>query len=260
MGRFMKKILLRIVNRLLKPFNLGVVALDSRIGKYDAEVSYWKTAYDECLNWYLGKVERLWGVKSPGRNQMVKAGTQRESVIKTWLKLHQQKKYLLDLRLKNDSFEKMKLLDIGSGPYPSALAFKNCEVFCVDPLIPEYIKAGYPIHFYDNVNFVYGFGEKLPFANNFFDAVISVNALDHVDNFEKTAKEIGRVLRVDGKLRVHLHYHDKTVTEPIELNDLRVKKAFSWCRGFKKIFESNKKSDYVLKNPNEKYVVWSNFK
>lgn len=42
--------------------------------------------------------------------------------------------------------------------------------------------------------------EKLPFANNFFDFIISFQVLEHVQNLEKTLKEFKRVLKKDGYL------------------------------------------------------------
>jgi SAM-dependent methyltransferase len=178
----------------------------------------------------------------------------------TWQKLHQQPKYLEDLQLPLTAFEGLKVLDVGSGPHPSALVFSNCEIYNFDPLLPLYIEAGYPIHIYDDrVKFVYGFSEKMPFADDFFDAVISANALDHVDDFRLTANEIKRVLKPSGKLRLHLHFHPATSMEPLEINDSIVSKAFDWCEAFKKISESKAKRGTTLDGPNESFSVWSNF-
>lgn len=70
--------------------------------------------------------------------------------------------------------------------------------------------AGYRNFYYPNVvNFeivdysttdVLGVGEKLPFKNNSFDAVISIAVLEHVKDPFKCAKEIIRVLRPGGEL------------------------------------------------------------
>ena len=40
----------------------------------------------------------------------------------------------------------------------------------------------------------------MPFEDGFFDAVISVNAIDHVNDFAETAKEIKRVLKLKDDL------------------------------------------------------------
>jgi ubiquinone/menaquinone biosynthesis C-methylase UbiE len=58
---------------------------------------------------------------------------------------------------------------------------------------------------------------------------ISVNALDHVDDFEQTASEMQRVVRPGGSVYFEVEHHPPSVTEPIELNDARVVRAFSKC-------------------------------
>ena len=70
--------------------------------------------------------------------------------------------------------------------------------------------AGLRNDYYDNVvNFeikpypstdVIGMGENLPFKNNSFDAVLSLNVLEHVKDPFACAKEISRVLKPGGKL------------------------------------------------------------
>lgn len=252
--------MINIINRLLRLVGLRIIWLDSKLGKYQAEIKFWQVSLKECQQWYLGEKKIYWGEKAPSRKEKVKGEDLKASAINTWLRVHQQKKYLTDLKLKSYSFKNMKVLDIGSGPYPSASVFEKSDVYCLDPLLPEYIRAGYPLCGYEGVKFVYGYAEKMPFPDRYFDAIISVNALDHVDDFEKTAKEIKRVIKKNGRLRFHFHYHPKTVTEPLSLNDRVVGRAFNWAKGFRKIDESNKKSDYVLNDPKEKYVVWSNFK
>lgn len=46
--------------------------------------------------------------------------------------------------------------------------------------------------------------EKLPFEDSFFDAIVAVSVLEHVKDFDKTAKEFYRVLKPNGKLIVGL--------------------------------------------------------
>ena len=76
----------------------------------------------------------------------------------------------------------MKVLDVGSGPFPSALCFQGCDIYNLDPLMDKYIAAGYPLHCYESrARFVQAKAEAIPFEDGFFDAVISVNAIDHVD-------------------------------------------------------------------------------
>ena len=208
--------------------------------KYNAEIQFWKDILISYVDWYNGKIKELYGEPSPTEEEKIKAHTIEYSAILTWQAAHQRKKYLEDLHLPATVFQNMKVLDVGSGPHPSALAFSNCEIFCLDPLLPVYMQTGFPIHIYESrTRFVYGYSEKMPFENSFFDAIISVNAMDHVDDFYLTANEIKRVLKPGGMLRFHLHFHPKTVTEPLELNDAIVSEAFKCVTGLKKYLKVN---------------------
>jgi SAM-dependent methyltransferase len=226
--------------------------------KYRAEISFWKHVLQQYVLWYKGDVKVLYEEPSPVTRQQ--GYDEASSAIQTWIEVHQKAKYLQDLQLTDQVFSGEKILDIGSGPLPSALAFKDCEVYCLDPLYPLYLEAGYPLHIYESrAKFACGFSEKMPFETGFFDSIISVNALDHVDDFFATAQEIKRVLKPNGKLRFHLHYHSKTPTEPLELNDAVVSEAFSWAENFKKILQTKEKRGTRLTGDDESFTVWSNF-
>lgn len=226
--------------------------------KSSVELNFWKNQIKLYQEWYDGKIPDLFGEKIPLAEQKVVLQNKKDSAILTWLKIHQEKKYLEDLVLTKNYFNGMKVLDIGSGPFPSAQVFENTELYCLDPLLPDYFRVGFPSHYFDHVKFVCSTSEDMPFENDFFDAVISVNAIDHVDDFLKTIQEIRRVLKKNGKLRMHIHYHKKTPAEPIELNDKIVSEAFVWCPNFKKISESKNKRGFTLDGADEMYTVWSN--
>lgn len=88
--------------------------------------------------------------------------------------------------------------------------------------------AGWPLFGYD-AHCVDAHAESLPYPDGYFDTAISVNALDHVDDFEQTASEMQRVARPGGGVYFEIEYHPPSVTEPIELDDARVARAFSKC-------------------------------
>lgn len=228
--------------------------------KYRSEIRFWKRTLKDYSAWYAGELSILYGEPPPKDSDKVTVFSNDFNPIVTWELAHQRKKYLEDLKLDAHVFAGMNILDVGSGPHPSALAFTNCQVYSLDPLLPLYMQAGFPIHIYeDRLKFVFGFSEKIPFGDNFFDAVISVNAIDHVDDFSLTANEIKRVLRPDGLLRLHIHYHIKTKSEPLELNDDIVQKAFEGLKGFVKISESKNKWGSRVNDEDELYTLWSNF-
>ena len=193
-------------------------------------------------------------------SKYTKYGLPIDAII-TWLKLFQQKKYLSDLNVNCNAYRGMRILDVGCGPFPSIFCFKEAKYYGIDPLIKKYRSAGYPIDLWSKQGFHYYAkkSENMPFEDNYFDVVISVNAIDHVDNFSKTAKEIRRVLKPEGILRMHVHYHKKTILEPIELDDRSFLQHYSWVNNLKKIYQSKTK-DMGLYNASEgeSFVCWGN--
>jgi SAM-dependent methyltransferase len=222
-----------------------------------AEIKFWRKQIEAYIQWYNGDIPELYGMPAP--QNKVHAHLVKDAAVLTFFRDHQLIKYAKDLQLDESAFAGMKILDIGSGPFPSALCFKDCEVFSLDPLMAKYVEAGYPIHCYENrAKFVQSMAESMPFDNGYFGAVISVNAIDHVNDFAQTAKEIRRVLKEKGRFRMHVHYHPRTQAEPIELNDDVFLANYGWVHNIKKISESNQKTGTVLTDSREKYVVWGN--
>ncbi len=164
-----------------------------------------------------------------------------------------------NLALAEDAFRGIRLLDVGAGPMASATCFKGADLYCLEPLLPRYLEAGFPIHYYDNVRFVCAPSEEIPVADGFFDAVISVNAIDHVDNIAETAAEIRRVLKPGGYFRMHVHYHPATTCEPLTFTDESFLHFFGWCPGLEKIYARRNSYSTELP-PDETFVLWSNFR
>jgi SAM-dependent methyltransferase len=163
----------------------------------------------------------------------VKAPNEKDASVLTWHRLHQEPKYLANLNLTPDAFSNMKLLEVGAGPMPSATCFKNSRLYCLVPMLPQYLESGFPLHYYEGVTFIHGVAENIPIADDFFDAVILVNAIDHVDDIRQTAGEIRRVLKPAGLFRMHVHFHAAKICEPIELNDELFLELFGWCGSLK---------------------------
>lgn len=244
---------------LLIKIKNGLFSTSRPWDKYHHEEAFWVKQILKLTDWYNGKLKEHYGTPSPFVEEKLCVSTLEHSAILTWFNLHQKPKYSIDLQLSPNAFFGMKVLDVGAGPMPSAEVFDDCELYCLDPLFPCYLKAGYPLHYYKNhTRFVYGYSEAIPLPDDFVDAVISVNAIDHVDDFYLTAREIQRVLKPNGMIRMHVHYHQKTKAEPLELNDEMMREAFKWCKDFKKISETNKKFGSGA-NAGESFNLWSNF-
>ncbi len=226
--------------------------------KQDEEIGFWIHELDQYKEWYSGQLSSLYDVPAPTEKQKVVASNVKDSALLTWLKLHQEPKYLQDLRISKSAFKGLKLLDVGAGPFPSARVFQGVKLYCLDQLYAEYLRAGYPIHYYDGVNFINASSEDIPVDDRFFDAVISLNAIDHVDDLHATAKEIRRVLKPNGKFAMHVHYHKATPTEPLEINDKIFLEEFGWVKGLEIKHKSKKKTGSTAE-ADEQYVLWRNF-
>ena len=250
----MKSHILKLLKKLSDPKNF-LLYLSSKEG---AEESFWKQEIQKYQLWLEGTIPILYNTHSPSPKNIVKGANLKDTSILTWHKLHQEAKYLDDLQLNPDIFKGKKVLDIGSGPIPSATCFTDADIFCLEPLLHRYLQVGFPLHYYNNVKYIHSGSECIPVADNTFDAIISVNAIDHVNDIQITSDEIKRVLKPDGLFRMHVHYHPKTRAEPISFSDEYFKATFDWCKNLYKVSESRENFSASLQGF-ERYVLWSNF-
>lgn len=225
--------------------------------KEEAESNFWRDEINRYIDWYNGKIKVLNNVFTPSDCDKIKVQNEKDSAILTIHRLYTERKYMHDLQLNEAAFQNRRVLDIGSGAIPGATCFENADIYCLEPLLHEYLKIGFPIHYY-NCTFIQGYSENIPVSDGFFDAVVSTNALDHVDDIWRTSEEIRRVLKNNGLLRFEVHYHKPTKCEPISLNDEIILNCFGWA-GVKKISESQKSFTAELPD-GESFNLWSNFK
>ncbi|MCX6113187.1 MAG: class I SAM-dependent methyltransferase [Proteobacteria bacterium] len=94
-----------------------------------------------------------------------------------------------------------KVCDIacGSGQQSIKMEMRGCKVQGID-LSSRAIENAKLIAKGHDCTFQVGNAEKLPYASNIFDKVVSVCALEHFKNDEKALKEANRVLKSDGIL------------------------------------------------------------
>lgn len=88
----------------------------------------------------------------------------------------------------------------------------------LDPLVNEYYKldGGTLSH---KMKYVCGYSEDMPFPDETFDFVFSINSLDHVDDLDETISEIKRVLKIGGICSIIVDAnHKPTVNEPITVD------------------------------------------
>jgi ubiquinone/menaquinone biosynthesis C-methylase UbiE len=213
--------------------------------KYASELNFWKWKLKHLQRWYEAE-DHWYGIPPP-------SAVQKMQVSDIWavnavMAMHQMRpSYLEELQLDGDFFHDQRILEVGCGPLAPSLQFSNCIRHGLDPLIDRYLQVGWPLYDYD-VTFVNAKGESMPYVDSYFDAVISVNALDHVDDFMKVASEIQRVVKVGGGIFFEMEYHAPTVHEPQRLNDSIILRSFSSCN-LRKVCERGKRELFqVLAN------------
>jgi SAM-dependent methyltransferase len=196
--------------------------------KHDAELAHWKSGLQNLEDWFLRGSDLRIGLRTPTADQKLRVSD--SPIVNAVMTMHALRPHYTErLRIERSQFRGQRVLEIGCGPMAPILQFDDCERHCIDPLVDVYMASGWPLYDYD-AKFINTGGESLPYRDAYFDAVISVNALDHVNDFEQTAREIQRVLKPQGRAFLEVEYHEPTVTEPLKLDDARVVHAFSRCQ------------------------------
>lgn len=192
--------------------------------KYDAELSWWRDALENTVQWHMGKAKTVWGwpcVPNP-----VSVVRDPEAAV-----LSIRKEYLarypgiLDLPVERSYG---KLLELGSGPLCPAAVFRSQLLVAVDPLMLRYAAIGYPLHRYQAVCLnarVEDLGSLLP--SGMFDTIVSHDAIDHMDCFRRVAQQIKRLARPGATIRLSITYREPTTTEPLRIADADVESGFA---------------------------------
>lgn len=98
-----------------------------------------------------------------------------------------------------------KVLEVGSGAHGLIFAFGNEFGVGIDPLAVDY-KRLFP-KWQENSRTIAAIGEELPFADEFFDVVLSDNVIDHAEYPLKIVDELVRVLKPGGLLYFTVNIH-----------------------------------------------------
>jgi ubiquinone/menaquinone biosynthesis C-methylase UbiE len=114
----------------------------------------------------------------------------KDKVLEYWRRFRYLDDIIRICKIKSDT----KILDVGCG-ISTVLHFVEGKRYGIDPLACEYKRFyTYP----EGINIQNGFGEEIPFPNEYFDVVFCSNVLDHVSDPAKTIEEIKRVLKSKG--------------------------------------------------------------
>jgi ubiquinone/menaquinone biosynthesis C-methylase UbiE len=111
--------------------------------------------------------------------------------------------------LKDRNFKDGKILDMGSGNGYLAImlsdAFPDAKIVGIDysELMNEYAKNFIrKNNKSDKITFVKGDISNLPFDDNFFDVVVSLNVLHYVDNMTGVLNEVQRIIKDKGHIAI----------------------------------------------------------
>lgn len=229
--------------------------------KYDEEKRFWKDEISFYVRWYRGEIrsKELYGVRCPNPSEKIRRFDSEElNAIETWINADKWR-YCKRLHVEPTYFNGKYVLEIGSGPLGLSRFFAGADVDLLDPLHEWYDHCGYirctgSIH-----STIEDFCPLWSMDRNIYDAVISVNAIDHVDDFVKAIEVCEQVCSLDGEIRMDIHYHAPTITEPHVLNDEIVKAAFKKF-DMKKIAENPSHVFYPRGThpESDRFAVWSN--
>jgi SAM-dependent methyltransferase len=129
--------------------------------------------------------------------------------------------YTAHFGLEDSYYSGKVILDIGCGPRGSLeWASMAARRIGLDPLAEEYLRLGADKH---RMEYMCSPAENMPIGDGECDAVFSFNSLDHVDDVDRTLKEIKRITRPGGifLLIADVNYAP-TDWEPHELTPKRV--------------------------------------
>lgn len=121
-------------------------------------------------------------------------------------------KYTDVLGIGPNEFCNAKVIDIGCGPRGTLHEFQADIKIGLDPLSDIYMAEFRMNH---DMLYLKAYSEDIPLPSNYMDYVLSVNSLDHVDDVDKTLKEIHRILKPTGVFYACINLaHGSLVTEP----------------------------------------------
>jgi len=155
--------------------------------------------------------------------QKVKRERKRRSEFEFWERFNTKEKlshshfvyfYTTHFGLNERFCDKKRVLDVGCGPCGSLeWADMASERIGLDPLVNSYRKLGINGH---KMRYVSACAEKIPFPDGYFDIVSSFNSLDHIDDLDKSIKELIRVIAPGGLFLLLTDLHDiPAICEPI---------------------------------------------
>jgi SAM-dependent methyltransferase len=131
---------------------------------------------------------------------------------------HYERLFTTVYGLTRNDYKGKKVIDIGCGPRGSLeWATMAAERVGLDPLASRYLPLRASRH---EMKYVTAPAESIPFPEGYFDIVTCLNALDHVDDLQKSIAEIKRITRTGGLFLLSVEIdHPPSDTEPITISE-----------------------------------------
>lgn len=186
--------------------------------------------------------EKFWD-QNPCGGEWLSFKKKREWYLKT-------EPYMIDLA-REDLLRDKEILDVGCGQglIISLLAERARHAVGLDASQTSLERAGKGIQEMglNNVEFVKGDAEKLPFENDIFDTVYSIGVLHHTNNTQKGIDEVYRVLKNGGTAVIMLYR--KSCPKGIMVNLLRSLSKFTDRIKGKNFYIANRLREKYRENP-----------
>jgi SAM-dependent methyltransferase len=182
----------------------------------------------EPIKQLLRPIREFWVSRHENKNDAELAfGRSRLEIDKgKFTNSHYQKIMLAMAEESSDDFLKGKIVaDFGCGPRGSLVWINSASLrIGIDVLVDRYANA-----FKENITshgmiYVKSTEKVIPLPSDFVDTMFTLNAIDHVDNFDVMCQEILRVLRPGGELIASFNLEEPASScEPQQLNEKIIK-------------------------------------
>ena len=170
--------------------------------------NFWELAQNGELDWHN---------KNPWRND------DWDFIINTY-------KLFNHLGFDRDYLRGKIILDVGAGPRLRTKYFKDATIIALEPLGDKFMQDFKWCDLNDVSLYIKSIEEFIPELENKFDFIMSINALDHCYDFNKSVENMCRYLKEDGSIFLSYDYH----SNPDQLHPLCLDDKFS-----KLVFKEN---------------------
>ncbi|MCK5850093.1 MAG: methyltransferase domain-containing protein [Kiritimatiellae bacterium] len=189
--------LIDIIRGLPKPLKRLVYAVYSLFGdKYRAEMAFWESRYRKDNGEFRNN-----------HYQKIMMGIAEESDV--------------------SFFDGKVIADFGCGPRGTMTWIKGAALRVgVDVLMDRYLDSFFDCMVKHDTVYVKSTEKVIPLPTDFVDILITINAIDHVDDFDAMCNEVVRVLKPGGIFLGSFNLNEPSAPcEPQQLNEERIKRC-----------------------------------